>query len=517
MIKIIIIDDEAIIRESLTRFIDWASIGVEVCGTAANGVTAMAMILTQKPDIILTDIRMPSLDGLDLIRMIREQQLPAEVIFISAHSSFDYARQAISLGAFGYITKPINEEELLDMVERCAKKIRSNEQTSQILSSYQQTCQQKRQLILSRLALQKAALTAEEESLLQDCPGFYSDFSWYTAIGIWYSCDHTDFLSEELLSELCPDTSDTAHLLFSPEPHMQLIILLSAQSSSSPLYQTARKLTLADLFAAEDTLTILSDVHPWEHNFYHAYVENALTYAAHTVKKEYGIFNFRDTFCKTASPTSMEEFKKHYYSGGLTKSTLPAMLSEFISFFIKDGTLYDLEYVKLHFIHLIDSGVEALGGSKLHSYLHQDILSAQKSITAQNHIGEVYIAAYNLFFNLLSSLEEMDRKSTSQLVRSSISYIRDHYAENITLAEISGHLYVSPTYFSKIFSQEMGQPFSRYLLEYRISKSIELLRDPNNKIASIAISCGFSDVTYFSKAFKSVTGMSPHRYRNHKL
>ena len=517
MIKIIIIDDEAIIRESLTRFIDWASIGVEVCGTASNGVTAMALILTHKPDIILTDIRMPSLDGLDLIRMIREQQLQAEVIFISAHSSFDYARQAISLGAFGYITKPINEEELLDMVKRCAQKIRSNEQTSHILSSYQQTCLQKRQLILSRLALHETTLTSEEEELLCDCPGFCSDFSWYTAIGIWYDSGQTVFLSDELLAELCPDTPYTAHLLFSPEPQVQLIVLMSAERTPASLYRRAKELTGADFFSTENTLTILSDAHLWKHNFYYSYVENALTYAVHTVKGNTGIFSYCDTFHNISAPASIEAFKEHYYSGGLTKSTLPSMLQEFIAFFIKNNTIYDLEYVKLHFIHLIDSGVEALGGSKLHSYLHQDILSAQKSITAQNHIGEVYIAAYNLFFNLLSSLEEMDRKSTSQLVRSSISYIRDHYAENITLTEISGHLYVSPTYFSKIFSQEMGRPFSRYLLEYRISKAIELLRDPNNKVSAIATDCGFSDVTYFSKAFKSVTGMSPHRYRNHKL
>ena len=99
--KMIIIDDEAIIRESLRQFIDWESIDVEICDIASSGMTAMASILSQKPDIILTDIRMPGLDGLELIRLLREQNITSEVIFISAHTNFEYARQAISLGAFG--------------------------------------------------------------------------------------------------------------------------------------------------------------------------------------------------------------------------------------------------------------------------------------------------------------------------------------------------------------------------------------------------------------------------------
>ena len=123
MWKILIVDDEAIIRESLKRFINWRSINATVCGLAENGSVALDFILNDPPDIILCDISMPSLNGIELIEFLHHHKIPSEVIFISAYSNFEYARAALKYGAFDYILKPIEESLILDCVKKCIQKI----------------------------------------------------------------------------------------------------------------------------------------------------------------------------------------------------------------------------------------------------------------------------------------------------------------------------------------------------------------------------------------------------------
>jgi len=130
LLKMIIVDDELFILNSLETLIDWSSVGVEVVGVADNGRVAIDLALSLKPDIILSDISMPHLSGLEMLEVIRREQLHIEVIFISAHSRFEYAKEAIRYGAFEYILKPIEEANLLETVGRCVKKIHDSREKS---------------------------------------------------------------------------------------------------------------------------------------------------------------------------------------------------------------------------------------------------------------------------------------------------------------------------------------------------------------------------------------------------
>jgi len=249
ILKMIIVDDEAFILNSLETLIDWQSIGIDVVGTADNGNLAIELAVEKQADIILSDISMPHLSGIEMLEIIRKEQLLVEVIFISAHSNFDYARDAIRHGAFEYLLKPIREDVLLESVDRCAKKIR-------------------------------------------------------------------DF---RVKSQSFEDAADE----WSGEPN-----------------------------------------------------------------------------------------------------------------------------------------------------------------------------------------------SGKHLVNSAISYIRENYNKNISLSQVAQHIYISPAYLSKIFSSEMQETFSQYLLSYRISRAKELLRSTHDKVYEIALQVGYSDTAQFSKLFKQYTGQTPNQYRN---
>ncbi len=130
MIKMIIADDERLIRESLHQLMDWKSVGVEVVGVAADGEAALELVREQSPQILLSDISMPRLDGIGLLTKIKEEKLNCRVILLSAYSNFSYAQSAVKYGAFDYILKPIDEDLLMETVVRCVQAVKEEAQAA---------------------------------------------------------------------------------------------------------------------------------------------------------------------------------------------------------------------------------------------------------------------------------------------------------------------------------------------------------------------------------------------------
>lgn len=513
MIEMIIIDDETIIRESLNRFIDWESIDVHVCDTAANGVAAMASILNHKPDIILTDIRMPGLDGLELIRLLKEQNLSAEVIFISAYTNFEYAQKAIRLGAFDYITKPIDEDAIFNTVNRCKQKIIEKRKRASIVSSYAEKKSDKELHLLTNALISNKCLTTEELNLLFGA-SYTNSYRSTVAVGFWCSQENESLFNIELLSDILKKRLILPYTLFSPFPDFYLLICFSESEDLWNLYHCVLSAVSTDFFQKNELLITLSSPHIWEQNLTILYTELALTYAINHTKHATGIHSFSEISFITPSEISKKNFIEISFSGPLKHKEIEPLLLQFLSFFIKDNSIYDLGYIKLEFIRLIDFWIENLRKYCLHEYLQQEVLSVQKTISSQHYMHQVYETVYHLFYNIIDSVNQSDAVSSKHLVRSSIAYIHEHFSESFTLTDLASHLYISPAYLSKIFSEEMGEPFSKYLLKYRIQKAIEYMKNPEYKLYTIASLCGFSDITYFSKVFKSITGMSPQKYRN---
>ena len=116
MLKLIIADDERIIRETISTIIDWSQYGIELAGLCSNGIEAYNMILDESPDLVITDIRMPGMNGLELIGRISETDLDTQFILLSGYGEFEYAKQAMKYGVRHYLLKPCNEQQIIDAV-----------------------------------------------------------------------------------------------------------------------------------------------------------------------------------------------------------------------------------------------------------------------------------------------------------------------------------------------------------------------------------------------------------------
>jgi two-component system response regulator YesN len=131
MYKVLIVDDEPWVAYSIAHLIDWEVLGFRVIGEAFDGDTALEMIAEHEPHLVVSDIRMPGLDGIQLLEKIKEQQWHVEVILVSGYSEFEYAQQAIRLGAFDYLLKQVEEDRLLETVQRLTEKLQSKKQSQQ--------------------------------------------------------------------------------------------------------------------------------------------------------------------------------------------------------------------------------------------------------------------------------------------------------------------------------------------------------------------------------------------------
>jgi len=517
MIKMIIVDDERIIRESLNKFIDWKSIDVEVVGIADNGSTAIDLILNLQPDIVLSDIAMPQLNGIEMAALLRSHNIDAQIIFISAYSSFEYAKSAIQYGAFDYILKPIDEVHLLETVRLCVEKIKTARIQSKMLSRFTQDQENKLQALLHHIICSEE-VTKDDWDLLSSDNISEDDYLNVVGAGIWYHNGDPCTLSwfENLMNLmnfnyrlLCVRLSD----------NQQALICLDTSEISEKLerefYIYLQKLKDENKQNGVDLTVTMSKAYPFKEAFHALYTEISLplVYDGFDAGQSIRCFNIIERQGHPLSSDNITSIAKK-----LVKETefdkVPEGIRAFFLQMVSNHIIYDLALLKLKCIELIDAVIQQLNDYRIKDFLNQDSLTGKKNINSQRSVDKVYEVTRNIILNLTSYLSELHSKSTNRIVMLALEFVHQNYNKDITLTQLAEQLYVSPNYLSKIFSNKVNQTFSHYLLEYRIEESKKFLLEPKYKIYEVAELTGFSDVAHFSKSFKQIVGVSPHQFKN---
>jgi two-component system response regulator YesN len=536
MIKMIIVDDEYIILDSLKTLIDWNSIGVEVSGTADNGAAAIDLTLKQKPDIILSDISMPCFSGLEMLETLRRHDLDTEVIFITAYGKFEYAREAIRYGVFDYILKPIDEALLLQSVSRCAEKVRTEKQRRR--QAEQNACDTERrrdEIFLRCLAGGKFpdeaewAETGETGAALCREPyitliGFLQDNNAFPESGV--------FPPSWPLVSLRAEKRLVLLLVGSPFP------LRQDWPSWPALIQRRAETVMPESPGASGNI-------PDSRGFVIAVSESAG--ARSCFERAYAQVSFtliwaercREKTGNTAGLFFFAEFEKLYAGfpgfdhsctalaravreGGT--ETIPELVFLFFLGFLGKEIFYDIDLVALYCIEAADHVRKTIDeyiysaetSEEIPDPSGDSILAFRKNIAPGTGLRQLFEATLKTLTGFRENVIRAEKRSSRRLVRQSVRYIHEHYGEEITLPALANRLLISPNYLSKIFSAEMGKPFSRYLQEYRIGEAKKLLGENFDKVYEIAAKVGYADVVHFSKIFKQFTGMSPNRYRNRR-
>lgn len=531
MLKVFLAEDEYVVREGIKNNVDWAAHGYEFCGEASDGELAFPMIQRLKPDIVITDIKMPFMDGLELSRMIKKEFPWIEIVILSGYAEFDYAKEAISIGVAHYLTKPISGDELLKEIDELSDKIEEKKQELKLKEKYIQEMAENydedRRKLFQHMVLGDMSV-AELNELAK---GLEMD--------IMAGC--YNIILMQLISSHHTEAEYSGSVVALYEQIEGLALKSDAVVFDRNLEGKAILLkadTLNELNAIQDELTekiqgLLSD---YGHVSYYAgigtpvgrltEIPRAYETAAHAYAHRY--FTDRSEFKNYTEPQRMESVSDEEFS---ISSVNPSEIDRNrVAEFLRKGGQAETEFFIEEFVGNI--GESALRSNMFRQYLAMDVYFAVGAFLESLGHDRSEVEAFN---PANGDIDDVDRTVTylTDIIDKAIT-IRDSSASNkynavidevknyidanygdeeLSLNKLASHVNFSPNHLSMIFSAQTGMTFIRYLTDLRMNKAMELLRCTSKRSVDISAEVGYKDPHYFSYLFKKTVGVTPTQYR----
>lgn len=500
MVKVLVVDDEVPIRQWL-EFCIGRMEGYQITGTAANGAEGYSSFRKNMPDIIITDIRMPVMDGLEMLKLIRNLNPAVITVVLTSHEDFEYARQAMKYGASEYILKTeITEESLKQLLDKAGSGLKESPQSGKekVLEEISNRNHYLRSLVLSR----HAGLVTEAMLREYDIPLERTDFVAIdvmtteaelvkvtlpeagvltNAIKVPLDLNHTIIVGN--ISRDCPrGIGRRQELVYGL--CRELYSQVPCKVGCSDIYENPGKLGVA-MRQAYDRVKL---------SFYH---EKERLFATQPVG-HYQITNGE----KYKILFSKELVNQNYQKAIQIKDD---MMAE-----VRREEVTDIEYLKklyLFFLtslfHITRDNVEKVEAQL--EVIGQDIMNAQSLNGLDRVMEEVFeIHGYSGIRN----------EEYTAPIRNAIRYMEEHYPESLALSDVAGHVGLSAEYLSRLFKEETGVKFVVYLNNLRLKHALRLLESTNLKVYEVAEQVGYSNLSYFSTVFKKNFGQNPFDYKN---
>lgn len=486
MYKVLLVDDEYMILVGLQKLIDWESLGMEIVGTARNGKKALDFIAEHPVDIILTDVTMPVLSGIDFIQEAQKIAEPFKFIILSGYQEFEYVKSGMHLGASNYLLKPIDKEELYHSLENILKEFEQ-------AKLYNQADQVIFEGLLGRWI--RNELQEDQLGRLLENPSFnISENSGFTVVLV-RNKQLKDW--EISFKEACRSLNQP--LFLSLNEKEKVIILTETENDKIEL-----------------RLNQLNE----------AMGNNCLFYVGSQVKNAKKIYTSYKTALKAKThadfygqPFTFNTYKENEITD-LTLSGLITDLNEGIfsknieriskeiSLFIsqlKENQLLEAENVK-RLMYLVIVNV----------YLQFDAIESEKFLNKTKALfdSETFEELAAVMETDLLPLDELKKQLLySDLTKQTIELVQTKYMEDLNLKSIALILHVNVMYLGQVFKKETGKSFSKYLNHYRINLAKELLLRSKEPVNDIASRIGYQNQGYFYKNFKKLVGQSPREFR----
>lgn len=516
MVKVIIVDDEDIIRDGISNFIDWKSLGLELVGQAANGKEAAELVRATNPEIIITDVKMPMMTGIELLALAKEIRPDCIVIMISSYDQFEYAQQSLNLGAFAYLLKPIDTDRLIELLQGAVGKIKQLRTEETVRNTYKNVLEQAQTDILENkikvmvFGGKPDKFNYGEEQYLKQFPKA-SILTVYTAQPVF----REEVFMEELEGKLeAWDREQRAQLevkRFQNQNRMTIFCLL--HKSETPIL--TRKLYNIYAQYYETAILGISSYVDSPKDLYDAYKQSleAVEYRFFTDQKVIFYCNIQEEIHTSFKdmPDWSRRLQKCFGKDG--DENIHVLVKELLQYIyeLKPSGVIIRTAVSSILLEMIKLLREA-GGKP------EDIfLSVSDTISVILNEADPDRMGMRLSETLITASEYRNR--LEQLRPNSVVFKAKRYMEEnyqnpaLRLEDVANHVYINPSYFSSIFSRELKISFGDYLTMIRMEKAKELLRDSHLKIYEVAQQVGYQNVSWFHVAFKKYTGVKPGEFR----
>jgi YesN/AraC family two-component response regulator len=505
----LIADDERLIRESLHKLMDWESVGIEVVGVAADGAVALALVRELSPQILLSDISMPEMDGIEMIAKIKDEKLNCHVIFLSAYSNFTYAQKAVKYGAFDYILKPIDEDELMTAVTRCIELIKQ-EKRETLPGNRNNSHMMMVNTALSGLFISNRALTRHEMDVLASVSIDISGNDLCIGCLLLYDITDTSLIEFPIYNGSMSITAQKTIIISDSE---RLLLWIGRDLTKEKLmrefclFLSENDVALRDVFISNP----------------HSITEMKRIYAECSFASLYSVLGFATSSRKFSDcAAKLNEQYPHVYAEEIISVmqqndvlAVKTIVNRMFWRFAQKEHIYDIDLVKLKCIALLDGLKEALlcVDEEAKSLENDILIEVKKRVNIQQSLRTIYNEMQDSMLRFCVYYNSIESPGGSWLVAQALEYIKVNYT-TASLREIAQKLYVSQTHLSRIFTEKMNCNFSKYVRKHRMKIARTLLLDPKYKIYDVATMVGYSNIAHFSKAFKQTEGISPIKYKN---
>lgn len=528
MIRLLIADDEPLVQIGIKSMLDWSSLGIEICGTASNGQDALAMIEKFSVQIVITDIKMPIMDGLELMQECRKRygSLPLFIV-LTSYEEFHLAKQALSLQAVDYLVKlELTEESLAESVRKAIAMMERFQPGAKLLNQ---------QVPVETLLFHERFFIMLLNNLFENDEQFQlqaADLSLdFNASGFQVACmeivspkseamntkQQLSFFSSvlQMVKTLLPKyirchvtPLDIRHfaIIFMPsdsEGDFSQQIRTSVENSAQMLH----KYYGASIYGAvgrrvDHPLDISASFQDSRQIFRKASPETPLVF-----------FEERKAEMTTRNIFNMSIFKNEIVSAfeELNAEHLRTVFSSIADLFRENPSC---------FLQALDAASNILylsislltDGEELVSSIFDDNPQKYRSLYTLNSTEQILQWLNTLFEGLCAYFESRKKDYKNLIVANAKQFIRNNYAKKLSLNEVAAALGISPNYLSSLFRKYSDCGFVDYVIQVKIHQAKEMMNDPSLKIHEIAEQLGFDNAFYFSKVFKKVEGCSPREY-----
>ena len=535
-IKVFLVEDEMVIRRGIKNSIDWEKEGYIFCGEASDGELAYPMIIKEKPDILITDIRMPFMDGLELCKLVKKELPNIKILILSGYDEFDYAKEAIRLGVTEYLLKPISSGKLLEALNGVSESIRREKEDKDLVRKYMEEMRENtehekqkffEQMIAGNLSMADALETGKKYEMNLSA-GMYNLLLFRFTLG------EENRKSGELLGEAeyaIEKLTERLEYVFEFQRGVEGWAFLLMADNEEQMSERVKELSkdLEEIMKNYSTIAYFGGIgqpvarlRELEESFREA--ERAL--AARFTMELNRIISVEDIrmaqnvdTLDDIEITSFGEIEK-------TRTMLEKFLNngaedeidEFVDVYINELPEENLKSVLMRQYIIMDAyivmmsfceKIEGIEGEM--QAQSEELKNSMKTIQTLEEIKN-YIRM--LLKKIIGVRDTISGRRYSDIIEIAKDQIRKTYmSDEISLNTIAAEVGMSPSYFSSIFSKEMGKTFVEYLTEIRMDRTKELLMCSSMKTSEIGYEVGYKDPNYFSYIFKKTQNCTPKEFR----
>ncbi len=537
MIKVFLVEDEIVIRNGIKNSIEWEKEGYEFAGEASDGELAYPMILKTRPDILITDIKMPFMDGLELSRLVKQEIPDIKILILSGYDEFEYAKEAIRLQVAEYLLKPISSTKLLEVLKEVTASIMREREEKELLKKYEEDMRENREYekdeFLTRILTQNLSVTEILEQGKQLDIDLSARMYNTMLLKISEAGEHEDEQEKQKLTEVSARVEEMLGqqkdvyyfrrgaegwaVLFLAEDavRMEEEIKKCRDSIQDIIHESPRELEyfgavgIAVLRLSELKISVEEAERVFAYRYLKKWNQIIDSEESEKIIEEDSELNVKAIQIDKLDRKITENFLKTGLKGEVTH-----FIDEYFESFGQKNiqSLLFRQYVTMDIYLTAASVLESLDYNSDELVKRCGDFKDMESVFPTVEQTKDYLK--NVIGTTIDLRDAVSKRKYSSLLKNAANYIEQNYDnDEISLNTVAASVNLSPNHFSTIFSREMGKSFVEYLTNVRMEKAKELLRSTAMKTAEIAYAVGYKDAHYFSYLFKKTQKCTPREFR----